>query len=376
MLLVMPIILIFYNANNLSVRHLFYIQAAYSLTIVLLEIPTGYLADVWGRKNTLIIGAFFGFAGYMTYSLTSGFSYFLMAEVMLGIGQSFISGTDTALLYDTMVALKKEEKYLKVEGRMTSVGNFAEAISGIAGGMLAVVSPRLPFICQACFALVAIPAALTLIEPEVTSSKKKPGFADLIQAFRNALIKNKALQKNLLVSSVIGASTLTMAWFVQPYFKVINLPTALYGISWSLLNASVGIAALSAFRFERRFGENKMIVGIIILTTIGYVSLFVFQAYWALCFILMFYMVRGIATPLLKDSINKLISSDTRASILSLRNLIIRGLFSSVAPIIGWMSDKISLQAALLFAGCTFFMLCLPFVWIIVIRKSNITSGN
>jgi MFS family permease len=369
MLLVMPVILIFYNANNLSVRHLFYIQAAYSLTIVLLEIPTGYLADVWGRKNTLIIGAFFGFAGYMTYSLTSGFTYFLLAEIMLGIGQSFISGTDTALLYDTMIALKKEEKYLKIEGRMTSVGNFAEAISGIAGGLLAILSPRLPFICQACFALVAIPAALTLVEPKIGNSQKKPGIADLINAFRNALIKNKALQKNLLVSSVIGASTLTMAWFVQPYFKTIDLPTALYGISWSLLNASVGIAALSAFRFERWFGENKMIVGIIFLTTLGYVSLFAFQAYWALSFVLMFYLVRGIATPLLKDSINKLISSETRASVLSMRNLIIRGLFSSVAPIVGWMSDKINLQAALLMAGSTYFLLCLPFVYFIVVRK-------
>jgi MFS family permease len=371
MLLVMPVILIFYNANNLSTRHLFYIQAAYSLTIVLFELPTGYLADIWGRKNTLVVGAFFGFAGYMMYSLTSGFIYFLIAEVMLGIGQSFMSGTDTAMLYDTMIGLKKEDQYLKVEGRMTSVGNFAEAISGILGGLLAVYSPRLPFICQACFALVAIPAALTLVEPKISLAQHKPLFNDLLIAYRNALFKNKALQRNLFISSIIGASTLTMAWFVQPYFKTINLPIALYGVCWSVLNASVGIAALSAFRFERWFGENKMIVGIVFLTTLGYLSLFAFQAYWALCFILLFYLVRGIATPLLKDSINRLISSDTRASILSLRNLIIRGIFSTVAPIAGWIADKIELPTALLFAGSTFFILCLPFVFIIMFSRKK-----
>lgn len=362
LMLTMPVIMLFYDNNHLSVRHLFIIQAVYSVTIVALEIPSGYLADVWGRKNTLIVGAILGFSGYFTYSLSSDFWGFLFAEVMLGIGHSFISGTDTAILYDTLIALDKEDKYLKVEGRMTSVGNFAEAIAGILGGLLAAYSIQSPFICQAFVALIAIPAAITLVEPKISKSGIKTTFKDVLFSFREALYRNKKLRNNLFLSSIIGASTLTMAWFVQPFFKLVNTPVSLYGILWTILNASVGVAAIMAYRFERYFKEMKTILIIIFFITLGYISLFFFPYWWAIGFILLFYLVRGLATPILKDYINKQIPSETRASVISLRNLIIRGIFSSLAPIWGWTADKISLPVALLMAGTTYFIFCLPFV--------------
>lgn len=285
-----------------------------------------------------------------------------MAEVLLGIGQSCISGTDTALLYDTLLVLKEEDNYIKVEGRMTSVGNFSEAIAGIAGGFLASISPRIPFICQAVIALIAIPAALTLTEPTFQGSSKKPSFSDLINTFKEVLIKNRLIFRNIMLSSVIGASTLTMAWFVQPFFKEHYLPTVLYGILWTLLNGSVGIAALLAYKFEKRLGEVKTVVLIVISTTIAYVSLAIFHTFWGILFIFIFYLIRGIATPVLKDYINKLISSETRASVLSLRNLVIRGIFSTLGPIWGYLTDHISLGTALFMAGTAYFICSLPFL--------------
>jgi MFS family permease len=369
LLLVMPVILIFYNANHLSVTHLFLLQAVYSISIVALEVPSGYLADVWGRKNTLIVGAVLGFAGYLVYSVSSHFWGFFIAEVMLGIGQSFISGTDTALLYDTLIVLKSEDQYIKVEGRMTSAGNFAEAIAGISGGLLAVVSPRLPFICQACVALIAIPAAILLVEPQLQKNRKKPHPKEIMLMLKNVLIGNKILQNNIFLSSVIGASTLTMAWFVQPFFKAYSVPVPLYGVLWTVLNASVGVAALMAYKFERKLGEVKTVIWIVVITTVGYLGAASFYSFWAIGFIFIFYLVRGIATPVLKDYINKMIPSETRASVLSLRNLVIRGIFSSFGPLWGWTTDKISLQTALLLAGMTYFLFAIPFFISFMILK-------
>ncbi|MFP3860730.1 MAG: MFS transporter [Bacteroidales bacterium] len=105
-MLFMPIIVLFYKNNGLSMQDIFTLKAAYSIAIVLLEIPSGYIADVLGRKKTLIIGAFLGFAGFLIYDFSFNFWGFLMAELVLGIGQSLISGADSALLYDS---LKKNE---------------------------------------------------------------------------------------------------------------------------------------------------------------------------------------------------------------------------------------------------------------------------
>lgn len=363
-MLTMPVILIFYNANKLEIRHLFVIQAAYSLTIVLFELPSGYLADRWGRKKTLLAGALLNFGGYLMYSVSYGFEGFLMAQLMLGIGMSFMSGSDTAMLYDTLASMGQQNRYLKIEGRMTSVGNFAEAAAGIAAGFLLLVSPRFPFICQAFVALIAVPAALLLIEPPLPAHLNKPRPRELLNTLKNALFVHPDLRRNLFLSSVLGASTLTMAWFVQPFLQKTGVPETLYGILWTVLNASVGLTALMAYRIERRLGEKRSVWLVVVFTTAGYIALASFQSAWAILFILMFYLVRGIATPVLKDYLNKHLTADTRASVLSLRSLIIRGIFATLGPVWGWATDHISLQSALVMAGITYLIFALPFLGI------------
>ena len=66
----MPIIWLFYEENGLTITDLFVIQAIYSVTIALIEIPSGYVADIFGRKNSMVIGTFFGFLGILIYSLS------------------------------------------------------------------------------------------------------------------------------------------------------------------------------------------------------------------------------------------------------------------------------------------------------------------
>ncbi len=100
-MLTMPIIVLFYQENGLSMQDVLLLKGIYSVAVVLLEIPSGYVADIWGRKKSLILGAIFGCAGFVIYSFSYGFSGFLLAELILGIGGSFISGSDSAMLYDT-----------------------------------------------------------------------------------------------------------------------------------------------------------------------------------------------------------------------------------------------------------------------------------
>ena len=127
----MPIIVPFYNSNGLNMFDIFMLQSAYSLSTVVLEIPSGYVADVFGRKKSIVLGSFLGVAGHLMYCFSYSFTGFLIAEIILGIGISFISGSDSALLYDTLIETKKQDKYVKYEGYNTSLCNFSEAAAGI-----------------------------------------------------------------------------------------------------------------------------------------------------------------------------------------------------------------------------------------------------
>lgn len=162
--LVMPIIVLFYEDHGLGLQDVFILKSVYSIAAVALEIPSGYLADVWGRRKCLILGCILFFLGYLCYSFTSTFAAFVIAEILLGTGQTLVNGADSALLYDTTVQYKKENLYLRYEGRITMIGNFAEAIAGIFGGLLAAYSLRYPFYAQALIAFSGIPAAFALQE--------------------------------------------------------------------------------------------------------------------------------------------------------------------------------------------------------------------
>jgi len=133
----MPIVVLFFQENGLSLQQVMILQGIYSFMVAAMEIPSGYLADVFGRKHTMILGTIFCFLGFLVISLSFNFWYFFIGEIILGIGSSFISGADSALMYDSLAESKKEEEYTKVEGVAYGIGNFSEAIAGICGGLLA-----------------------------------------------------------------------------------------------------------------------------------------------------------------------------------------------------------------------------------------------
>ncbi len=362
-MLTMPIIMLFYKDMGLSNEQAFLLKAIYSISIVIFELPSGYLADILGRKITLIMGAVMGTAGFAFYSFGEGFWMFLVAELTLGIGQSFVSGADSAMLYDSLKAGGKSHKYVKYEGINISVGNYSEALAGLAGGALAEISLHLPFYFQTGIAFLAVPAAITLIEPPVSSRRKQPGFADILKVVKYALVKNIKLRWNLIYSSIIGTTTLTMAWVYQLRLHEFGFTEFFIGATATGLNLLVGTVTLFSARAQRTLGKQVTILSTSLIITGGFVfSGLVHSALLFLPILGIFYMARGIATPVLKDYINQLTPSNIRATVLSIRSLLIRGIFAVMAPLFGWLSDALSLTQALWIVGLVFMTLAVSTV--------------
>lgn len=353
----MPIVVPFYESNGLSMKDIMVLQAVYSIAIVVLEVPSGYLADVIGRRKTLIIGAMFGAVGFTTYSLSYGFLGFLVAEIILGIGQSCISGADSAMLYDSLLEKGEEKKYTRFEGRITSIGNIAEAVAGILGGLLAGITLRIPYLAQTFVAFIALPAAITLVEPVRHVPLIKAGFMEIVHIARFALFKDRPLRRNILFSAITGTATLTMAWFAQPFFEYAKIDIVWFGLLWTSLNLTVAITSYTAHYFEQKMGQKRSILLISTLIPLGYLALSRFHLPTGLIILYLFYLVRGYATPVLKDYINRITDSGIRATVLSVRNFIIRLLFAITGPLLGWVKDVYSLPQALILAGIIFLVL-------------------
>ncbi|MGV8096271.1 MAG: MFS transporter [Mangrovibacterium sp.] len=356
--LVMPVVVLFYQDNGLSMQDIFWLKSVYSIAIVTMEVPSGYMADVWGRKRTLLFGSILGAAGFALYSFSYGFWAFAIAETVLGVGQSFVSGADSAMLYDTLKVSGRENQYIRQEGRITSAGNFSEAFAGVCGGLLAAVSLRLPFYFQFGVSAVAIPAALFLKEPKFHTREVTRSFKSILGTIHQTFL-HPEMRSALLVSSLTGTASLTFAWFVQPYFQEAGLPVTMFGIMWTLLNLSVGLSSIFSYKAENLLGRRNSLLIIIVGLSAGY-----FVAAWEISLpgigiLFTFYLLRGMAHPILKDYLNQYTRSEVRATILSLRDLVIRINFAVIGPILGYVTDHYSLGKALGIAGVSYLLLAL-----------------
>ena len=339
----MPIIVLFFQENGLSLQEIMILQGAYSMMVALMEIPSGYIADLFGRKKTLVLGTLFCFLGFALFSFSFGFWEFFIAELLLGVGNSFISGSDSALLYDSLLESEQSDEYTRIEGKTYSIGNFAEAGAGILGGFLAEMSLRYPWYVQAVIACLAIPFALSLVEPKIKGQQLEKSFGTIIKVVKYTLVEHKLLKWFTLFSAITGIATLSMAWFAQPFFKEVGIPIKWFGILWAGLNFSVGISSYHAHRFETKMNKNTLLVFIGVGIAVCMAFLGFSESKWGVFWILLIYLIRGVATPILRNYINEVTSSEIRATVLSVRSFIIRTSFALTAPFLGWVADQYTL---------------------------------
>lgn len=351
-MLIMPIVALYYTDNGLDEFDIYLLQAIYSVSVAALEIPSGYMADIIGRKKSLVMGSILGTLGFVVYSVSTGFNGFLLAEIILGLGGSFISGSDSAMLYDSLAGMKQQNRYLQLEGRITSLGNFAETSAAIGGGLIAAYfSYRSVYIGQAVIAAIAIPASFLLVEPPKEREISRPGFRHILQVCTESLFTNRKLSSTLLLSSITGTATLCMAWTSQIYFVSMGLTERSITPLWVILNLIVAVVAAYASNVIGWLQRGMAIVVIVLIIPLSYILLGTLPLLPALVALMVFYSVRGYATPLLKDLINSNCASETRATVLSIRNMVIRTCFAILGPFIGSMSSHYSLSIALITSG-------------------------
>ena len=357
-MLIMPIAVLFLQEHGLSMKEVLLLQSVFSITVVLFEVPSGYLSDIINRKLSIIIGSTLTFIGLAVFSISYKFIGFLVAELILGFGSSLISGTDSALIYDTLLQMKEEKYYKKKEATLLAIANFSEGIASILGAFLAVVSLRMPFYFETAVAFLSIPVAFTLIEPTQHKYDNREGnLKSISKIVKYSLHDNVQIKWLIIYSSIVNASTLTMVWFIQPYWKLVGVPLALFGVLWSTLQLSAGVFSLYSPKFELVFGRRKTLISLILLPVIGYLLLGFYQTIWSSMFIIIFYFVRAINGPILRDYINGMITSDMRATVLSVKNLVERLHFAIIGPVIGWANDLYSLKIALFISGIIFLFL-------------------
>ena len=331
MLFILPVVVLFYEYKGLSIGDFFLIQGLHRLFIFVIEVPTGYIGDIFSRKQTVLMGFFIHALGYLCWIFGYGFWFILAGELLFAMALGLISGTLEAYLYDLLKKRHKEEKYHLKLAKMETIGNASLMFATLTGAFVyQFFGPVAPVWAGVVCVLICV--SICALLPDVPESKRivaaeKSKMQDILDISKFAM-KHPEIKWLMIFPGVYGTLTLVFWWGLQPVMIEQNVPIFMFSFVvglgafmrtfWSALSGK----ALDKFKLS---GVIKILWGIIIVASVAAVAAVYVPA--GSVYICLFLMIMGtgsivlakVATSVL---VNHRIQSDERATVLSVKNMV------------------------------------------------------
>ncbi len=373
-LVIIPIIVPYFLELGLTMEQIFKLQAIFGITVAILEVPSGYLSDLWGRKNTLVIGALITAIGFTWLCFIKDYFSLILYEILIAAGLSLVSGTDLSILYDSLHITQSDRKSnSKAMGNIHFSQLSAESIASILGGALATVSFSLPLIVHAIISWIPLFIALTIYEPPMESKEEHNHWKN-IKSILFEVFKRDSLLRLIFINLVIwGLSTFIAVWIFQKYWQEAKIDITYFGLLWAGYNLLAGLIGKWAHFFEERVGVTTVLGLTAILPVIGYFGMGIKVGILGVFFGLAFQVSRGLNQVILRDALNSRIDNKFRATINSLSSLFFRLGFALVGPLIGFSIDHSGLSTTLQRIGLCFLALVILLMLPLILKARKIS---
>src|SRR5579871_6600081 len=170
-----------------------------------LEVPTGALADLLGRKVTMMLGWAINGIGFTIEAFAPSPGMFLCAFITMGVGTALVSGADVALIFDSLKVLKKEEEFSRFMSRSKLLYRIGLAIATFLGGWVYSIIIRLPYFLISLTNFLAIIFIFFMFEPAIEREKFSfTGYKRQIREGFKEITKNTYMKKLTLYYMLVG----------------------------------------------------------------------------------------------------------------------------------------------------------------------------
>jgi MFS family permease len=362
----MAVITLFWKDQiGLSLTQILLLQAIFSAASILMEYPSGYLSDRLGYRSALILASLLAIAGWSFYTVANSFAGVLLAEIVLGAAWAFISGSDSALLFETLRVQGREDDYTRFDGRMTGAAQTGEAAGALFAGVMYAAWPLLPFLFQIGIWLVCLLICLSLVEPPVESEGViHSHLGEALRTCRYALIESRHVRATILFGTLLGIASFYTVWLIQPYMQETGVQLVWFGPAWAGANLTVALFSLLSHRLHFSLGHAGTAVLFIVLIVAGYTGLGMTAAVGSFLFYYLLTAMRGLAGPIMRNHLQQASWRGNRASILSLQSLAFRLAFVATGPLVGMSADHLGLRPTFSLLAGLFAVVLLPAAWL------------
>ena len=329
--------------GKISIAQAQLLQSWFMLWIFLLEIPTGVVADYFGRKYSLALGALVVTFAALVYGSMPNLYIFMLGEFLFAMGASFTSGADDALLYDSLKEEGQEHEIKKAMGIAHSIQLVSMFVAAPIGGLIAAkFGLNAPIMFCAIPFLIAAFIAFSIKEPKIfDKTKETTRYLEIAKKGISYFYHHKTLRLIVLDAVVVSTAAYFVIWLYQPLLMSLKFPIKYFGWISSLMVLSEVIIATNFVRLEKILGSAKsyMRFSAIIVATFFILVAFIPKVPMVILFVVFAGGFGLTRLELMTSYMNRLIPSSQRATILSTISMFRRLSLVIFNPFVGMLAD-------------------------------------
>lgn len=354
-----PFILVYLTQNNVSLTQIGILYAIRETIVYLFEIPSGVIADQFGKKTELIVCFLFYIGSFIFFYIANDFYLFVFAFILFGLGEAFRTGTHKAIIIDFLDIHEIYDEKSKIYGKTRSYSQIGSSLSSVLSIILILFIRDLRLL----FALAVIPYILDMLlilsYPKYLNKKVATSFS--FKDFKNGafglfgLLKS---DKNL--RGTIGDSSLYNAIFkvVKDYFQIILVPLTvglvvlrdydasinslfIIGLVYAIIYLLSAYASRNAYQFKTKdYNKSLPLFWVILFIISSGIVMFKTDYIYIILLFLGIYIIQNIRKPIMVEKIGDVTNKNYRASVLSVESQLSSIFIIILAPLFGFLFDQ------------------------------------
>ena len=361
----LPIWFLFLQSQHgLSYVQIGMMEVLFGIATILAEVPTGAIADRFGRRVALGVGTL-GFAGATVLFATLNFPSLIVGHLFMAITRTLMSGSDEALLFDSLRQLKRTDEYERHAGRASAVSTASLlAATILAGPLVSVLDFQTVIVISAVGMGLAGLIALLLREPPRRESDfddaddgpaaARSGTAVLheMRAGVRIALRTRPVLWTILFGGVLLATLDLPDFFIQPFIRSHGIDPAEalgegFAYSGLILPSFFGlmVGAIVAAPIAERLGERRALPSVMIAGVAAFIPLLTLDHLALVASLAVLAAATAAAHPIAGGYINRRIPSDQRATVLSIFSLVMAVMITIVIGTASALVDAFEFRA-------------------------------
>jgi len=330
---------LFWAQRGITVEQVIYCEIAYGIAVTVLEMPTGILADKWSRKGLLVFHSVLSCLEFFALIYAREFWHFALICFMAGVATSAWSGSENALLYDSLAMAGRQEEFEMHLGRVNAVDLASGMIAALSGGVLAGrYGLELNYWISAGSVALGLIATLALVEPGVRAKTEcQVGMREHVSKSLAFLRSRYDVARVVVTGMVLGALITYPDEFWQISLNQASVPVTYFGVFFVVAYLGRILGNTMAFRILKSVSHDTLLTMVTASMALGFGAMTLPGAA-GIAALALVSTVYGLVEPAVSGYLHHRVDSRIRATADSFQSLGRRGISMVVGLAFGFAS--------------------------------------